>query len=76
MWYTVYSWSCRRVFWVDLTTSLVALSPLLLAQLLGLMLSGVVSMLLVCPVGVWFKKALSPLVLSPENCWEKLGHPC
>ena len=36
---------------MDLTTSLVALSPVLLARLLGLMVSGVVSVLLVGPGG-------------------------
>ena len=63
-----------------LTTSLVGLSPVLLAQLLGLMLSGVVSMLLVFPewAAAWSNIALRPLVLSPlvlmPKFWEKAGH--
>ena len=60
-----------------LTTSLVALSSVLLARLLGLA-SGVVSILLTPQGagGVW-SKTLSPLVLSPLvlNCCEKVGQP-
>ena len=63
------------------TTSLVGLSPVLLARLLGLTLSGVVSVLVICLEGVaaWSNIALRPLVLSPlvlrPKFWEKAGHP-
>ena len=60
-----------------LTTSLVALSSVLLARLLCLV-SGVVSMLLAPwgAEGVW-SKTMSPLVLSSLvlSCWEKLSQP-
>ena len=79
---TVYSGSGRRVLWAALSMSLVGLSPVLLARLLGLRLSGVVRVLLVCPerVVAWSNIALSPLVLSPlvlrpDKFWEKVGHP-
>ena len=64
--------------WAALTMSLIlGLLPVLLARLLDLRWSGVVSMLLVCPGGVpvWSKIPLSPLVLRPDKFWVKVGHP-
>ena len=66
-----------------LTTSLMSLLSVLLARLLGLIASGVVSMLLGQwgAEGVWSKKlsplVLSPLVLSPLvlSCREKVSQP-
>ena len=49
--FTVYSGSGRRVLWAAPRTSLVGLSLVLLARLLGFTLSGVVRMLLICPEG-------------------------
>ena len=55
----------------------VGLSPVLLARLLGLRLSGVVNMLLICPgwALVWSKIPLSPLLLRPDKFWVKVGIP-
>ena len=61
-----------------LMTSLVlGLSPVLLARLLGLRVSGMVSALLICPGGapVGSKIPLSPLVLRADNFGVKVGHP-